>query len=143
MAKATTTTPKSPFKSDELKKWRAILVSKRRELLEDIGSLEKSAMDMEEGHLAPTHQADRGSDADYQDTNLRLAENEKVLLWQINRALLKIDSGGPIPYGLCEHTQKPIPKNRLSLLPWTPLSIEGAEYMEENDLQLQDMLIDG
>ncbi|TVR44972.1 MAG: hypothetical protein EA402_05410 [Planctomycetota bacterium] len=100
-------------------------------------------MDMEEGHLAPTHQADRGSDADFQDTNLRLAENEKVLLWQINRAIKKIDSGEPVPYGLCEHTLKAIPKNRLSLLPWTPLSIEGAEYMEENDLQLQDMLIDG
>lgn len=143
MAKSSSAAPKCPFKADELKKWRQILSTKRREIVEDIGSLEKSAMDMEEGHLAPTHQADRGSDADFQDTNLRLAENEKVLLWQINRAIKKIDSGEPVPYGLCEHTLKAIPKNRLSLLPWTPLSIEGAEYMEENDLQLQDMLIDG
>ena len=142
MAKATATSPKSPFKAAELKKWRELLLAKRREIVEDIGSLEKSAMDMEEGHLAPTHQADRGSDADYQDTSLRLAENEKIILWQINRALIKIDKGIPLAFGLCEHTQKGIPKNRLNLLPWTPLSIEGAEYMEENDMQLQDIIID-
>ena len=136
------TGPKSPFTAAELKKWRDLLIAKRRELVEDIGSLEKSAMDMEEGHLAPTHQADRGSDADYQDTNLRLAENEKIILWQINRALEKIDTGVPLVYGLCEHTQKAIPKNRLTLLPWTPLSIEGAEYMEENNMELQDIIIE-
>lgn len=143
MAPSPSSTPKCPFKKEELKKWRTILANKRREILEDIGSLEKSAMDVDDAHIAPTHQADRGSDADYQDTNLRLAENERILLWQINRALAKIDRADPVPFGLCEHTLKPIPKNRLNLLPWTPLSIEGAEYMEEENLQLQDMLIDG
>jgi RNA polymerase-binding transcription factor DksA len=134
--------PKAPFTAAEMKKWRTLLVEKRQELFDDIDSLEKSAMDVDDGHIAPTHQADRGSDADTQETNLRLAENEKILLWQIDRAIVKIDTGGPLTYGLCEHTQKPIPKTRLQLLPWTPLSIEGAEYMESEGLTLEDMLID-
>ncbi len=133
---------KSPFSADELAKWKEILVQRREEILGDIDSLEHSAMELEDGHVAPTHQADRGSDADMQDNALRMAENEKVLLWQIERALRKIETAVPIPYGLCEHTQKPIPKTRLSLLPWTPLSIEGAEYMEQEGLTLPDMLIE-
>lgn len=143
MGKAVEKPPKSPFNAEELKKWRRILSKRRAEVLGDIGALEAEAMDMEDGHIAPTHQADRGSDADLQDTSLRMAENEKVLLWQIDRALGKIDTGEPVPFGLCEHTRKPIPKTRLNLIPWTPLSIEGATYMEDEGLDLQDMLVDG
>ena len=87
--------------------------------------LEKSAI--RKRVTLPQHQTDRGSDADYQDTNLRLAENEKVILWQIDRAL-EDRHRRSLSYGLCEHTQKSIPKNRLTLLPWTPLSIEGPVH---------------
>ena len=56
--------------------------------------------------------------------------------------LRKIDDVMPLPFGLCEYTRQGIQKSRLELLPWTPLSIEGAQYMEENRLTLEDMLID-
>jgi len=131
-----------PFPPDELAKWRELLVTRRIEITEDILGLEKDAMEAEDGHTTPQHSAERGSDADLQDTSLSLAGEEKALVWQIDRAIRKIDLGRPIPFGLCEHTREIIPKSRLQLIPWTPLSIEGATYMEENGLVVEDLLID-
>jgi RNA polymerase-binding transcription factor DksA len=137
----TTTKPKCPFTKAELSKWREVLVAKSSDLSEDIRDMVRDAMDGEDGHTQPTHQADRGSDADFQELNLAMLDDEETLLWQVKRAIRKIDLGEPLPFGICEHTQKPIPKSRLKLLPWTPLSIEGAEFMEQSNLKLQDMII--
>ena len=134
---------KSPFKPAELKKWRLVLAEKLNDIRADISDLVRDAMEFEDGHSAPTHQADRGSDVDMQDLSLDMVGNEEHLMWQIRRALRKIDHNDPLPFGLCEHTLHPIPKTRLRLLPWTPLSIEGANYMDENNLELQDMLKEG
>lgn len=130
------------FPPEELRKWREMLELRRREIAGDIGSLEKDAMEAEDGHTTPNHIAERGSDAELQDVSLNIAGDEKALIWQIDRALRKIDTSAPLPFGLCEHTRQPIQKNRLQLLPWTPLSIEGATYMETSGLTLQDMLLD-
>ena len=131
-----------PFPADELAKWRELLITRRIEITEDILGLEKDAMEAEDGHTTPQHSAERGSDADLQDTSLSLAGEEKALVWQIDRAIRKIDLSRPIPFGICEHTREIIPKSRLQLIPWTPLSIEGATYMEENGMAVEDLLID-
>ncbi len=131
-----------PFNKEELKEWYDILLERRNEVYTDISGLEKDAMEAEDGHTTPLHAAERGSDADLQEVSLGLAGEEKELLWQIDRALRKIDLGRPLPFGLCEHSRKPIARNRLQLMPWTPLSIEGAQYLEENALTIQDLLIE-
>jgi RNA polymerase-binding transcription factor DksA len=133
---------KCPFPTDELAKWRQILMAKRHEVTDDIAGLVKDAMDAEDGHTTPNHIAERGSDADLQDLSLGVAGEEKDVVWQIDRALRKIDANRPIPYGLCEHTKEPIPRTRLQLIPWTPLSIEGATHMEQNNLTMEDLLIE-
>ncbi len=133
---------KSPFPPDELAKWRQILLAKRHEVSDDIAGLVKDAMDAEDGHTTPNHIAERGSDADLQDLSLGVAGEEKDVVWQIDRALRKIDVLRPIPFGLCEYTKQPIPKTRLQLIPWTPLSIEGATHLEQNNLMLEDLLIE-
>ena len=132
----------SPFDRRQLKEWRSQLISKRNEITHDINGLVKDAMEAEDGHTTPNHIAERGSDADLQEFSLAMAGEEKVELWLIDRALRKIDDVMPLPFGLCEYTRQGIQKSRLELLPWTPLSIEGAQYMEENRLTLEDMLID-
>jgi hypothetical protein len=58
----------------------------------------------------------------------------------IERALAKLDGRGPLSFGLCEHTRRPIGRERLRLMPWTPLSIEGATWREERFLTLDDLL---
>jgi RNA polymerase-binding transcription factor DksA len=135
-------TYKCPFPADELSKWRQVLLAKRAEVSDDIAGLVKDAMDAEDGHTTPNHIAERGSDADLQDLSLGVAGEEKDVVWQIDRALRKIDANRPIPFGLCEFNKTAIPKTRLQLIPWTPLSIEGATHMEQNNLTLEDVLIE-
>ena len=133
----------SPFNVGELREWRQLLLERRAEIATDISHLERDAMEAEDGHTTPNHIAERGSDAEMQDMSLGLAGEEQVVLWQIDRAIRKIDTGEPLAFGVCEHTRQPISKNRLQLIPWTPLSIEGATYAEEQGLSLEDVLVDG
>ncbi len=133
---------KSPFSQDDLAKWRQLLLSKRTEISNDIDGLVKDAMEAEDGHTTPNHIAERGSDADLQDMSLGVAGEEKEVLWQIDRALRKILLSNPLPFGLCEYTKVAIPRTRLQLIPWTPLSIEGATHMEKNNLTIEDVLHD-
>ena len=134
---------KGPFHGEDLVKWRQLLLAKRSEITNDIVSLEQDAMEAEDGHTTPQHTAERGSDADLQDVALNLAGQEKELLWQIDRALRKIESSDPFPFGLCEYTKQPIARGRLEQMPWTPLSIEGATHLERNGLPLEDLLVEG
>ena len=133
----------SPFSRDELRAWRQTLLEHRSEISQDIQHLEHDAMEAEDGHTTPNHIAERGSDAEMQDMSLGLAGQEQVVLWQIDRALRKIDSGVPAPFGVCEHNGQAIPKTRLQLIPWTPVSIEGMNYVEDNGLTVEDILVDG
>jgi len=142
MTASDTATLQSPFDEKELDKFKNLLKQRRQEIKQDISDLFKDAMDSEDGHTAPTHQADRGSDMDMQDLSLEAMGNEEELLWQIDRALRKIETGRPLVFGICEYTRQPIPKSRLRLLPWTPLSIEGANYIEEQGITIADLLLE-
>jgi RNA polymerase-binding transcription factor DksA len=133
---------KCPFPTDELVRWRQVLIERRSEITNDIAGLVKDAMEAEDGHTTPNHIAERGSDADLQDMSLGMVGEEETILWQIDRALRKIEKSMPLPFGLCEFTKEPIPKTRLQLIPWTPLSIEGATHMEQNHMSVEDMLIE-
>lgn len=76
----------------------------------------------------------RGGDEADQTMNL-LAENEfltsqhrlKDQLLEIEFALARIQQGR---YGVCEETEEPIEIERLKALPWTRVSLEGAELRE-------------
>ncbi|MGH1467338.1 MAG: TraR/DksA family transcriptional regulator [Bdellovibrionales bacterium] len=48
-------------------------------------------------------------------------------LLEVEYALVRIDAGS---FGLCEETEEPIEHERLRAIPWTRLSIEGAEIRE-------------
>lgn len=132
---------KCPFEPEELSRWRSELMERRRWTSETKSDLIRDAMEADSGNMAPDHLADRGSDVDTQETSLDMLGDEDDLLWQIDRAIHKIDTGKPIPFGICEHTLKPIPKPRLTIMPWTPISIEAASHMETRGLTIQDMII--
>ena len=77
-----------------------------------------------------------GDEAD--QTMAILQENEALLsyerlrsqLLEIESALSRIENGS---YGVCEETEEIIEPERLLAIPWTRLSIEGAELREEID----------
>lgn len=54
-------------------------------------------------------------------------ERMRNQLLEIEFALGRIESG---TFGVCEETEEPIESERLLAIPWTRLSIEGAEIRE-------------
>lgn len=58
---------------------------------------------------------------------LTLHERMRSQLLEIELALSRIESG---TYGVCEETEEVIEPERLRAIPWTRLSIEGAEIRE-------------
>lgn len=78
--------------------------------------------------------SERGGDEGDQ-TVRALAESEMLgmhdrlrsRLMEVEYALARIEAG---TFGYCEETEEPIEEERLKALPWTRLSIEGAEIRE-------------
>ena len=63
-----------------------------------------------------------------ENKSLVLQNRNKLLIIEINVALEKLLHN---EYGICEYTGQLISKARLSAIPWTRLSIEGAETIEK------------
>lgn len=58
---------------------------------------------------------------------LSLHERMRTQLMEIESALARIENG---TFGVCEETEEMIEPERLKAIPWTRLSIEGAEIRE-------------
>ena len=58
---------------------------------------------------------------------LSMNERMRKQLMEVEMALSRIEVG---TYGICEETEEPIEEERLLAIPWTRLSIEGAEIRE-------------
>lgn len=86
-------------------------------------------------NLSEYQSRDRGGDESDQAVDM-LAESQFVnnqdrirrQLYEIEIALAKIESGN---FGICEETLEPIEENRLLTIPWTRLSVEGAEIRDD------------
>jgi RNA polymerase-binding protein DksA len=119
----------------ELEHYRDLLLQKRREIVGDMGQMEREALRSAAGsnlYNLPLHMADMGTDNYEQEFTLGLVEKDRNLLREINTALAKIMDGS---YGICEGTGKPISKVRLEAQPWARFSIEYARQMEKGFLR--------
>ena len=83
---------------------------------------------------ADLHNDDRGGDEADQTVRvlaeaefLSLHERLRTQLMEIEAALGRIENGS---FGVCEETEEQIEPERLRAIPWTRLSIEGAEIRE-------------
>ena len=70
-----------------------------------------------------------------EETNytVRIKRDSK-LLDQVEQALERMKNG---LYGICDQTEETINIKRLLSLPWTTLSLEGAEILEESHQQVR------
>lgn len=64
--------------------------------------------------------------------SIEFNERIRIQLYEIEIALSKIMDG---TYGVCEETGEHIEKERLLAIPWTRLSIEGAELRDAQKKQ--------
>jgi RNA polymerase-binding transcription factor len=74
------------------------------------------------------HPADDASLAFDQTADLAIRRNAERLLYQVERALYRMEEG---TYGICRECGNPIDDARLKAIPWTRLCIDCASKHEE------------
>jgi DnaK suppressor protein len=87
-----------------------------------------------QSHFTDLRERETGGDEADQSVSI-LTENHifithqrlRTQLLEIESALMRMEKG---TYGICEETEEPIEVERLIAIPWTRLSIEGAEIRE-------------
>lgn len=117
----------------ELEEFRAILLEKRAEIFGDVQGMQEARNNANGGEIShmPLHMADVGSDNYEQEFTLGLMESERRILIEIDEALGRIKNG---TYGVCIHSGKPIPRERLVIKPWAKYTIEVVRERERRGL---------
>lgn len=109
---------------DILQKCKKKLLETKMELLNRGKDTEKQLRELGD---KSGDEADQSAAILNENEVLTKQERIRFQLQEIDLALSKIDRG---IYGICEETEEPIEPARLLAIPWTRLSIEGAEVRE-------------
>lgn len=113
----------------ELEDYKQILIQMRNQITRQVKGFSEDAKELEGVKGASQHQAEGAGDSSTQNVLLEVASKEVDVVKLIDRALQKIDEG---TYGICDLTQKPISKARLTAIPYAVYTVE-AQAMIEND----------
>ncbi len=108
---------------EELQKYKKQLLDEKLILVEEFASERDINVHDETGDIIDVAESQINMDL---ANSLSDLDREKLHL--IEMALDKIDAG---TYGICEGTNKPIPKIRLDYIPWTRYSAEYADMLEK------------
>lgn len=101
----------------KLLEFKSQVLNQMKAMAANFNLVDKSRGD--ESDLAAAHQ---------EEHTFLVAQNRmKSQLLEVETALARIESGN---YGICEETDELIETERLLAIPWTRLSIEGAEIRE-------------
>ncbi len=117
----------------ELRKFTAMLLEKRNEILGSVNEMESEALRRNRSDLSnmPLHMADAGSDNYEIDNTLGLMDSERRILGEIDDALARIEKR---TYGTCEGAGERIPKKRLQAIPWARHCVKCAALAEKGQL---------
>jgi len=118
-------TPVSKVKPDLQKYYQNLLDLHERLRNQMTGLAKESQAEMENYSL---HMGDSGTDNFDRDFALSLLSSDQDAVYEIEEALKRIEKG---TYGVCELTNKPIPKARLDAIPWTRFTVEAQAQLEK------------
>jgi DnaK suppressor protein len=123
----------------EIRKFKALLLAKRNEILANVTSMEDETLRKIRTDLSnmPFHMADVGTDNYELENTLGLMDSERQILAEIEAALERIDDG---KYGTCECDNEPIPKARLNAIPWARYCVTCANLSEKGLLVREDRI---
>jgi DnaK suppressor protein len=111
----------------QLEKFKALLISRRGELLGHADATVNDMTDMKENFPDPTDRASVESDRNF---ILRLRDRERKLIVKINQALERIEDG---TFGICEDCGEPIGAKRLEARPVTTQCIDCKTKSEATE----------
>lgn len=115
----------APKIKPEWQKYYKNLLDLRERLLSQMSGLAKESA--EEMASYSLHMADSGTDNFDRDFALSLLSSDQDAIYEIEEALKRIEKD---TYGICELTQKPIPRARLDAIPWTRFTVEAQAQLE-------------
>jgi DnaK suppressor protein len=115
----------APKIKQEWAKYYNNLLDLRERLMNQMSGLAKESA--EEMSSYSLHMADSGTDNFDRDFALSLLSSDQDAIYEIEEALKRIERN---TYGICELTQKPIPKARLDAIPWTRFTVEAQAQLE-------------
>jgi DnaK suppressor protein len=118
-----------PWTVKEVSGLRGELESDRDRLQEEVSAVEQGLQDLlrDGGDGAGNDQADVGSTTLERDAEMSLANNSREMLFQVQRALGRLDDG---TYGVCESCGNPIGKLRLMAFPRATLCLTCKQREE-------------
>jgi len=122
------------MKKKDLEKYEALLLAKRKELVEEMGLLKKSSLNSTvkeaSGELSSysTHMADQGTDADEREKAFLFASKSGRLLYHIDEALRRVNDK---TFGKCQECGQEISQARLEAVPHARLCIACKEKEEK------------
>lgn len=116
---------------EKFKRYYKLLVELRNHVTGQVDqhseeTLKRSAKE-DSGDLS-SYGTDGGTDSFDRDFALSLVANEQEALAEIEAAIQRIKAG---TYGVCEQTEKPIPKERLLAVPFTRYTAEAMKEVEK------------
>lgn len=126
------TTPS--YSKDVLEHFRNIIITQKKELIEEIESLTGRMLDStagegnEDNSIYSLHMADQGTDAMEREKNYLLAQRNDDHIRRLDEALKRIDNG---TYGICVVCGKLIEKERLEAVPTTQKHVECKNQLKK------------
>jgi len=125
--------PKSTKRNGDVKikaEWQVFydrLLELRDQLQRQMSGLAKESAQEMAGYSL--HMADSGTDNFDRDFALSLLSSDQDAIYEIEEALKRIEKG---TYGVCELTNKPIPRARLEAIPWTRFTVQAQAQLEKD-----------
>jgi len=118
------------LKKTEIEKFKKKLLELKNQITHSICEAKEEAKELDETRGYSQHQADEGTDDFGKTINLEVSNKEYLILRQVDRALEKIEEG---TYGICDVSQKEIPKARLEAIPYATMTVAAQEKMEKGE----------
>jgi RNA polymerase-binding transcription factor DksA len=103
------------------------LLELRDQLLRQMNGLAKESAQEMAGYSL--HMADSGTDNFDRDFALSLLSSDQDAIYEIEEALKRIEKN---TYGVCELTNKAIPRARLEAIPWTRFTVQAQAQLEKD-----------
>jgi DnaK suppressor protein len=115
---------------DQINKFKALLLEKRREILGNVNFMEGESLRKDRTDLSsmPFHMADMGTDNYELENTVGLVDSERKILIEIEDALSRVEDG---TYGVCQGHGGPIPRARLEAIPWARYCVDCAGLSEK------------
>lgn len=119
------------FTQKELQRFKAIILEKRRETVEELDNLKESMMDVTTGEYVSENSTyslhmEQGTDAMEREKTFLFASRGSKFVSQLDDALTRIEAG---TYGVCRVCNLLVPRERLEAVPTAQTC---AEYKNTN-----------